>query len=379
MKKRRKISTVALAFLLCASSWMPVIASNNSDASYTCSLSQNTIYVSDQEQLITMTVRMNEPVAAYSVSLKVDIPETFMIDEMERDSRLDKGKENLSTGVVKGTTADKENFDLEVPVVVTYIIPENTPAGSYTVGVSDVKIYEAVYDEEGEFTKEKLKTSGSASATFTISEKQESFVSVTDISLDKNTLNIGKGASESLTAAIAPENASDKSVGWMSTNENVAVVDANGVVTGKEKGTATIIAETGDGAKKASCEVTVNALDYTIQFETDGGSTLENVNAQEGSVIDLSPYVSEKEGYNFAGWYQDETLTREVKNLILKDNTTLYAKWITTASTDPSEMEKSDSEASDGNSPVVLIVCLLLIALAVFLLIFFKLVRNRKK
>ena len=60
-----------------------------------------------------------------------------------------------------------------------------------------------------------------------------------------------------LTAIILPENATDKRVAWMSTDESVATVDGDGLVTGQARGTATIRAITLDGAKVATFAISV--------------------------------------------------------------------------------------------------------------------------
>ena len=66
-----------------------------------------------------------------------------------------------------------------------------------------------------------------------------------------------------LTAIVEPENAYDKIVTWLSNNENIAVVDANGVVTAVSEGTAVITATTADGGFTDNCTVTC----YTVYAE----------------------------------------------------------------------------------------------------------------
>lgn len=87
-------------------------------------------------------------------------------------------------------------------------------------------------------------------------------VPVTGISLDKTSLTLGMGLSETLKATVLPEDASDKSVIWSSSDESIVTVDENGKVTaGMNFGTATVTAETTDGGFKAACEVTVRFRD----------------------------------------------------------------------------------------------------------------------
>ena len=83
-------------------------------------------------------------------------------------------------------------------------------------------------------------------------------VAVTSVALDKTTLALTVGdAAVQLTATVAPEDATDKTVTWSSDKTSVATVDATGKVTAVAEGTATITAKAGD--KTATCTVTVTA------------------------------------------------------------------------------------------------------------------------
>ena len=81
---------------------------------------------------------------------------------------------------------------------------------------------------------------------------------VNSISLHKSELSLNVSGTTTLIATVLPENASNKSVIWKSSNESVAVVDENGVVTAVGVGEAIITATTTDGTNlSASCKVTV--------------------------------------------------------------------------------------------------------------------------
>lgn len=72
-------------------------------------------------------------------------------------------------------------------------------------------------------------------------------VAVTDISLNKNSLELIIGNSDTLTANITPSNATNKSVTWSSSNSSIISVDNSGKVTAKAIGSATITAKTANG------------------------------------------------------------------------------------------------------------------------------------
>lgn len=61
-----------------------------------------------------------------------------------------------------------------------------------------------------------------------------------------------------ITATIEPADADDKTVTWSSSNESVATVDSNGLITFVAEGTAMITAQTSNESVKATVAVTVN-------------------------------------------------------------------------------------------------------------------------
>lgn len=82
--------------------------------------------------------------------------------------------------------------------------------------------------------------------------------SVTDITLNHSSVILTEGEIITLTATISPEDASDTSVTWSSSDEDVAMVSSKGKVVSIGVGTAIITATANDGSEvSASCEVTV--------------------------------------------------------------------------------------------------------------------------
>ena len=81
---------------------------------------------------------------------------------------------------------------------------------------------------------------------------------VSGVVLNKDSLSLKVGGTETLTATVSPENATNKRIKWTSTKENVATVK-DGQVTAVGVGTTTIAAITDDDGKTATCTVTVEA------------------------------------------------------------------------------------------------------------------------
>ena len=93
-----------------------------------------------------------------------------------------------------------------------------------------------------------------ATCKVTVSDTE---IKVTGVTLNKTALTLNIGANETLTATVAPADATNKKVTWKSSDAAVATVDANGKVTAVKAGEATITVTTEDGGKTATCKVTV--------------------------------------------------------------------------------------------------------------------------
>ena len=97
-----------------------------------------------------------------------------------------------------------------------------------------------------------------------------------EIQLDKTSLTLTEGDSEKLTAVVTPDDATDKNVAWISSDEAVATVDQDGNVTAVSQGTATITATTTDGSNlSAECLVTVTISTGVDEIATDGNGFAE--------------------------------------------------------------------------------------------------------
>ena len=106
---------------------------------------------------------------------------------------------------------------------------------------------------------------------------------VSNITLNQTTVTLVEGESLTLTATVAPDDATDKTVTWSTSDATIATVE-NGVVTAVAAGTATITAKAGD--KEATCVVTVKSR------VPDGIEQLTNDNGQ-WTIYDLTGHKVE--------------------------------------------------------------------------------------
>lgn len=84
-------------------------------------------------------------------------------------------------------------------------------------------------------------------------------VHVTGVTLDRNSVSMTEGSTDKLTANVQPDDATDKSVTWTSSDPAVVSVDASGNLTAVAPGDAVITVTTLDGNFTATCTVSVRA------------------------------------------------------------------------------------------------------------------------
>ena len=163
------------------------------------------------------------------------------------------------TVAVSEVRLDKTTVSLSVGSSITLtatVLPEN--ASNKTVSWKSSNTSVATVDSNG---KVKAIAGGSATITATaggVSAKCSVTVSVpvTSVSLNKTSLNLMVGDTETLSATIYPSDATNKNVTWKSSNTSVATVQS-GKVSAVGVGTAQITVTTNNGSKKATCTVTV--------------------------------------------------------------------------------------------------------------------------
>ena len=155
----------------------------------------------------------------------------------------------------------KTNVSYEVTSDADWIWFTQTKALSSSTVVLKVAENPTYQSREGKVKV--VQTDGSLSVTVTV--RQDGRIAVSEIRLDKTSLELPAGESETIVATVYPDNATDKVVSWSSDAPEVATVDAEGSVTAVAVGSATITATAGD--KSASAQVTVIRSIYETERE----------------------------------------------------------------------------------------------------------------
>lgn len=185
---------------------------------------------------------------------------------------------------------------------------------------------------------------------------------VEGLNVEKTSLKLKKDETHELQVNLMPAEAFERNrVIYVSSDEAVAYVNAEGKVTAVGNGAATITAYAvpkmefvsvlSDGSTVVrdmrdmvpdsmikSQEISVNVssggsiggggiTSYTVTFDTQGGSLINSVRVNKNSMV-AKPADPTREGYTFGGWYTDKTCTQAYDfNTKVAQALTLYAKW----------------------------------------------------
>ena len=216
---------------------------------------------------------------------------------------------------VTSVTLDKPSLDLikgeEITLTAT-VKPDDATEKTVSWTTSDAAV--------ATVTDGKVKAVASGTATITARAGDQSAtcevkvtVPVSSVTLSKATLSMVEGDEVTLSATVAPEDATDKTVTWSTSNEAVTTVQEGKVVAVKE-GTATITAKAGD--KSATCTVTVAKKVIPVTSITLDKVTLA---LTKGAEATLTPTVKPDDATdNTVAWSTSDAKVVTVENGKLK-------------------------------------------------------------
>jgi len=153
-------------------------------------------------------------------------------------------------------TAGSAIASTSLSAAVGYVEIDVTGAVNTEVA-GDKLISFAITTSIGGWTNYNARESASNKPQLVITTSGGGNVTVTGVSVSPTSASLTINATTTLTATVAPSNATNKTVNWSSSNTNVATVNSSGVVTGVSAGSASITATTQDQGKTATCAITV--------------------------------------------------------------------------------------------------------------------------
>jgi uncharacterized protein YjdB len=186
--------------------------------------------------------------------------------------------------LVTGVSLDKSLVSLSVNAtekLTATVYPSNATYKavkweSYNTGIATVSSVGTVTGKSAGNTIITVTTvDGSHTATCNVTVHSD----ITNVTLDKNTLNLTVNSTDKLTATVLPSDAKNKNITWISSDEDIATVSTSGLVTAKSVGTAYITAyATVDSSQYDTCEVNVRiavtgvSLSKTATYLTTNGT-----------------------------------------------------------------------------------------------------------
>ena len=195
--------------------------------------------------------------------------------------------------------------------------------------------------------KATAKGDGITSGTATVTVTQPA--TITGVTVDPAAATVEAGKTQQFTAKVEGTGNFREEVTWsVSGNESDdTTISEDGVLNIAADETAATLTVTatanGDDTKYATATVTVTQPDPDepwspgggttgnrycyLTFETRGGSEIASLRVKLGETVSLDEYLSERDGFDFAGWYSDDSFAERVDELYMNGSKTVYAAW----------------------------------------------------
>ncbi|MBQ9730031.1 MAG: leucine-rich repeat protein, partial [Clostridia bacterium] len=172
-----------------------------------------------------------------------------------------------SSVVLYGVSLDKTEATLEVGQTLTLVATTNPANYNGTATWSSTNRDVAVVEDgvvtaiaEGTTTIKVKYGTGSSAKSATCLITVEKVAPCTSVSLNKSSVSLGVGGTETLVATTNPTDTTD-TISWFTDDASVATV-ANGIVTAVDVGSTTITVQCGD--QMATCLITVGPTDGVL-------------------------------------------------------------------------------------------------------------------
>lgn len=244
--------------------------------------------------------------SAYTTSFTITADTVVQAYATYSGETSDTIREDCEYGLEKPViSCDGEEVTITCPntgVTIYYRLNESGTYSAYTtpIPINADTVVEA-YSQLGEETSVVVKETCIAN------------VDVTGVTLSDNSITINRFETYALSATVLPNNATDKSVTWSSSNVNVATVDSNGVVSSVASGSTTITVTTVDGGFTAQCSVSVtNKYAYFTLVSLADNNTFTLTN---GSTAARNLSYSLDDGTNWSSFSLAKSATQTIATI----------------------------------------------------------------
>ena len=254
------------------------------------------LYLREGQQLSHITTDRNEEYIH---------PNTVIITGSARDDHLIVEKTYFELGPDGGQLSIPIVADNEVKVTVDADWISRPDEKTFKTGTLVLDVA-AMPRGTSRSAKVKLQA-GSLEETIFVNQTDGDWVPVESVTLNRTSAELKAGESLTLTATVLPENATDKTVTWSSSDTSIASVDQNGLVTALTGGNVTITAKAGE--KTASCEVNITVPVENVSLDRT------SVSLEEGRTTTLIATVSPADATDKSiSWVSSNTSVATVSN-----------------------------------------------------------------
>lgn len=277
-------------------------------AGETCKLSA-TIYPNDADNKSIIWQSSNPEVVTVDSQGKVNAIQGGEAKIIVMSVENNNIKDECTVTVLQPTTGislDKSEIEIiedESIQIIATVLPENATNKSVNWTSSDISVAMVSPDgtvyalKAGQATIMATTVDGGLVALCKVTVKAKT-IQISNIELSSNSESIAVGETLQLNAIISPDNASNKTVNWTSTNPSIASVNATGLVSAIAEGKTQIIATTTDGSNlSAICEIIVNKQFISVsQIQI----TPSNAKITVGQTLNLSAAIAPDDATNKA-------------------------------------------------------------------------------
>lgn len=217
---------------------------------------KSVVWSSSDEAIVTVEEGVLTAVAAGDAVITADcdgVTDECTVTVNEKDIEVESVELNKTEAeLVVGETLRLEATVL--PEEASGLTVTWSSSASEIVSVDDEGNVSALSEGKATITAE----AGGVTATCDVTVSSAS-IPVESVTVSEESIEIKIGETFTLTATVLPENAEDKTVTWSSSDNAIATVSDDGVVTGVAVGNATIVAAAGQ--RTAVCSVKVSGAD----------------------------------------------------------------------------------------------------------------------
>ncbi len=255
-------------------------------------------------------------------------PEIANVTVTPADAKVEVGETQKFNATVTGTGDYNENV---------------------TWTVSGKKSDDTTISEDGVLTVAAGETAATLTVTATATVTVTQPATITGVTVDPATATVEAGKTQEFTAKVEGTGDVSQDVTWSveGKNSTSTTISATGLLTVAADETAATLTVTatavGNSGKSATATVTVTQPDPDepwnpgggttgnrycyLTFETRGGSEIDSLRVKLGETVSLDEYLSERAGFDFAGWYSDDSFAERVDELYMNGSKTVYAAW----------------------------------------------------